>query len=131
MHCHTRCEMVWGFMLFWGVSSCPRGAGVADTPAGRYGQPPKVHAWRRPPALSSAGDTPTDRRDTQSNLSLYTNAPKTHTNNKQQGGISPHVFYCEYFYRLLYVHQWFVGAFFSLRVYHHVLQGRHHEAHTL
>ena len=37
-------------------------------------------------------------------------APKTHTNTKQQGGISIHVFYCGYVYRLLYVREWFVGA---------------------
>ena len=83
------------------------------------------------PALLPASDTPTDKGNTQANLSVYTHAPKTHTNTKQQGHISVRVFYCAYVYRLLYVHEWFVGAFVCVDVWYHVLQGRHREAHTL
>ena len=58
-------------------------------------------------------------------------APKTHTNTKQQGHISVHVFYCEYAYRLLYVREWFVESFVCVSVWHDVLQSRHRGAHTL
>ena len=56
---------------------------------------------RLPPLLPSAGDTPTNKGNPQANLSVYAHAPKTHTNTKQQGGISVHVSYFEYVYRLL------------------------------
>ena len=46
MHRQARCMGVGGVMLLRGVSSCPRGAGWADTPAGKYARPPQVCAWR-------------------------------------------------------------------------------------
>ena len=64
----------------------------------------------------TAGDTPTDKGNTQANLSVCTHAPKTHTNTKQQGGTSIHVFYCEYVYRSLYVREWLVGTFVCVGV---------------
>ena len=118
-------------MLLWGVSLSPSEPGWADTPAVRYGLPPGVCAWRLPPALLPTGDTPTDKGNTQANLSVYTHAPKTHTNTTEKGGISIHVFYCEYVYRFLYVCESFVGALVCVGVYHHVLQGCHREAHNL
>ena len=118
-------------MLLQGVSSGPRGAGWADTPARRYGPPPQVGAWRLPSALPPASDTPADKGNTQASLSVYTHAPKTHTNTKQQGGVFIRVFYCEYVYRLLYVREWFARALVFVGVYRHLLQGHHCEAHTL
>ena len=82
-------------------------------------------------ALRTAGATPSDKGNAQSNLSVYTHARKTHTNSKQQRGIFIHLLYCEYVYRLLYLREWFVGAFVCVGVRHHVLQCRHREAHTL
>ena len=105
MNRHTRCRGVGGVKLLRGVSSCPRGVGWADTPAGPYGRPPQFATWRRPPALRPAGGTPTDKGNTQANLRVYTHAPKTHTNTKQQGGVSIHVFYCGYAYCLLCVRE--------------------------
>ena len=60
--------------------------------------------------LPPAEDTPTVKGTTKANLSVYTHAPKTHTNAKQQGGISIHVFCCVYCCCLLYVREWFVGT---------------------
>ena len=131
MHRHTRCMGVGGGMLLRGVSSCPRGAGLADTPPRQCGRPFHVGARRWPPAVLPAGETPTNKGNTQANLIVHTQAPKTHANTKQQGGISIHVFYCEYVYRLLYGREWLVGAFVCVDVWHHVLQGRHCEAHFL
>ena len=54
-------------------------------------------AWMWAPALLPVADTPTDKGNTQANLSVYTHAPKTHTNTKQQGGILIHVFYVNMF----------------------------------
>ena len=118
-------------MLPRGVSSGPQGAGWATFPAGRYGPRDPVAAWRLPPALPPAGDTPTNKRNIQANLSVCTHAPKIQMNTKQQGGISIHVFYCEYVCRFLYVCEWFAGALVCVGVYHVVLQGRHRKAHTL
>ena len=77
---------------------------------------PRFAHGGEPPALLPAGKTSTDKGSTQANLTVYTHAPKTHTNTKQQGGISIHVFYCEYVFRLLYVREWFVGHFVCLSV---------------
>ena len=55
--------------------------------------------------LPPAGGTPIDKSTTQANLSVSTHAPKTQTKTEEQGGISVHVFYCEYVYRLLYVRE--------------------------
>ena len=118
-------------MLLRGVSLCPREAEWPYTPAGGYGTPPHIVPRRLPPALPPSADTPTDKGNTQANLTVYTHAPKTHTNTKQQGGISVHVFYCEYVYRLMYVRQCFVGALVCVGVSHQVLKGRHREVHTL
>ena len=76
MHCHTRCKGVGRVMLLRGVSSDPRGAGWANTPAGWYGSPPEYGAWRLPPALPPACDTPTNKDNTQANLSVHTYAPR-------------------------------------------------------
>ena len=70
MHTHTRFKGIGGVMLLEGVSSCPRGAGWAVTPPGRYGRPAQVGAWRGPPALPPAADTPNGKGNTQSNLSV-------------------------------------------------------------
>ena len=75
--------------------------------------------------------TPSAKGNAQANLTDYTHTPKTDTNAKQQGGISIHVFYSEYVYRLLYVREWFVGDFVCVSVWHHVLQVRQREAYTL
>ena len=75
-----------------------------------------------------------DIGNTQANLSVYTHAPETHTNTKQQGGVSIHVFYCGYAYCLLCVREWFVEALaraVCVECPHHVPQGRHRETHTL
>ena len=101
-------------ILLQGVFYCPWGLGWAHTPEEQYGQLPQICGRRRPPALMPAGDTPKDNSNTQANLKcLYTrlyNAPKTHTNTKQQGGTSIHVFYGGSVYRLLYVGGEVVGT---------------------
>ena len=108
MHRHTRCKAVWGVTApseRVQAGAVRAGAGWADTLAGRYGPPPHMSTRRLPSVLPPAGDTPTDKSYPQANLSVYTHAPKTHTNTKQQGGISVHVFYGEYVYRLLCVRE--------------------------
>ena len=72
--------------------------------------PPYMGTLRLPPALFPAGDTPTDTGNALANLSVYTHDLKTHTDTKEQAGVSTHVFDCEYVYRLLYVRGYFVGA---------------------
>ena len=49
------------------------------------------------------GTHPPTKVTLKTSLSVHTHAPKTHTDAKQQGGISIHAFYCEYAYCLLYV----------------------------
>ena len=55
---------------------------------------------RLSPMLPLATDTPTKNQHSnpQANLSVYTHAPKTHTNTKQQDGISVHPFNGKYVY---------------------------------
>ena len=38
---------------------------------------------------------------------------------------------CAFAYRLLYLREWFVESLVCVSVHHHVLHGRHREAHTL
>ena len=51
--------------------------------AGRHMPPPHIGTGRLPPALSLAGDTPTDKGNPPANVSDYTHALNTHKNNKQ------------------------------------------------
>ena len=48
-------------------------------------------------------DTPIEKNKPEATLSGYTHTLKKQANTKQQDGISGHLFYCEYVYRLFYV----------------------------
>ena len=109
MHRHTRCMGVGGVKAPSGRVIVPPGSWVGCYTSETVLASSPGLRMEVTPALLPAGETPTDKGNTQANLSVYTHAPKTHTNAKQQGGISIRVFHCGYVYRLLYVREWFVG----------------------